>query len=248
MRLSVTLCCQQEFLKAANGASGFDSKTNFKNLEQAINFLGRQSLSQLATSASIADFRFNTKLFTEKEYWLSAYLTGYVSEYIGRRFALHLPKDLCYLAGSFLNIGRCIGAIMLPQEIDRAFESTLTKEKPWSWAEAEYRLTPVELLSEVACSVWGLPAECCEVAARQKSGLLEATKASRANILVVCVFAHQLSHLIREMPFLVDEEIFTACERSLRISSRTSLSKLVEDLRPALQRASADCEALTSAA
>lgn len=234
-------------LRAANGAGGFDSKTSFKNLEQAINFLGRKSLSQLATSASVADFKFNTKLFKEQEYWLSAYLIGYISEYIARKFALHLPSDLCYLAGSFLNIGKCMGAIMVPQEIDRAFESTRTKERPWSWAETEFRLTPIELLGEVACSVWGLPKECSEVATRHTSGVLEAAKASRADILVVCAFAHQLSHLIRETPYLVDDEVLKACERSLRIHTRTSVPKLVQELRPALDRARADCEELTSA-
>jgi HD-like signal output (HDOD) protein len=235
-------------LRAANGAGGFESKTSFKNLEQAINFLGRKSLSKLATSASVANFRFNTRIFNAKEYWLSAYLTGYISEYVARKFALHLPNDLCYLAGSFLNIGKCIGAIMVPQEMDRAFESTRTKLKPWSWAEAEFRLTSIELLAEVACCIWGLPTECREVATQQISGVAEAARASRPNILVVCAFACQMSHLLRNSPYLVEEDILEACEQSLRINVRSSRAKLLDELSPALDRALADCEELTSAA
>ncbi len=234
-------------LRAANAAVGVAAESSFKSIEQALNFLGRDTVSRLTSSASVAQFDFKTKAYTAEVHWFESYLRGYVAERLARSYALQLPADLCYLSGVFMNVGKCIGALVLPDEIDRAYEACQSKEKNWTWAESEFHLNPHEVLGEIASVVWGLPTECAETVSSHHH-VLELKSRSCITVAAVCSFANQVAHLLNGQGYRTDPLVLESCVSAFRLRGKADLDRLVHELEPLLDRAQRDTSSLVNSA
>lgn len=234
-------------LKSANSARGYTEASVVQNLDQAINYLGRKPLGALVSAASLSQFKIRTKVYTAKNYWFESYLCGYISEALSRKFALHLPKDLCYLAGSLVNVGKLMGAIVVPDEVDSIYKKVQTDSVTWAQAEQEFRATDHQLLGEIACVVWGLPKECFEGVSTHHIPLETVRVPSKPNLASICSFANQLMHLVMGQFHRVDHQILKSCEKVFRIPGDKGMLRLADEFKPIVQRALSEVEETAAA-
>jgi HD-like signal output (HDOD) protein len=227
-------------LRAATGARGLSEQAAVRNLDQAINYLGRDPLRRIVAAASVAGFKFKTREFKATDYWREAYVSGYVAEALTRKFALHLPKDVSYLAGSLANVGKCLAAIIAPDETDRISILVRKTQRPWVVVERELGGTEHGLLGEVAAAVWGLPRDCLE-GILSHHGTPDVKKPfPKPDLALICTFANLLTHFLLDQAYRVQADVLAACETRFQIAGERGMKRLVEELAPIVARVDAE--------
>lgn len=231
-------------LKSASASRGISETQPVQSLEQAINYIGRKPLAAIVAGASLSNFKFRTRMYSVRDYWRESYATGYVAEALTRRYALHLARDLAYLSGSLINLGKCVGAILVPDEVDRVFERVKRDGVPWERVEKELGATDHALLGEVGSVFWGLPTECLEPIVEHHVAL-PAKAPQRPDLKSICTFANQLAHLILGQPGRVDSEILASCEKMFKIPGEKGMARLAEEFAPIAERVQSDIEQIS---
>lgn len=129
------------------------------HLEHAVSYLGRSILADLVMAASIQEFQFQTKSFSQDQYWQEAYMTGAIAEYIARNYAPNINKDEAYLAGCLCNVGKVLLAICMPDIADELHHKSNHPQAPQNWCQSEKQLNSIShsILGEVAGALWGFP-------------------------------------------------------------------------------------------
>lgn len=212
-----------KLLKIAD-ASRSPGTQPIKTLHEAIRFLGRKRLAELATPAAIGNFEFKTTKYSRDDFWIESLTTAVVAETLAKKYLPKEDADSAYLAAFFANIGKVAGAILLPEDTDRVFESTILLTNPLTWPKAEQVLaTPDHLiLGEIAAAVWGLPPDILNVIYRHHDviALQERHKKQKYNVIEVVTFANQLTHLIRLESQRVQQDVLQSCRIAFRISDQ----------------------------
>ena len=132
---------------------------NIKTIEHAVVYIGRQTLKMVALMGAIKAYKFHTKLYTNHDYWLEALLTGSIAAQLVEKFAPALSSEEVFLEGALANIGKAIGAIMVPKEVDAVWEYIRKPNTACNWydAEAEVGASKHTVLGDIAAALWGLP-------------------------------------------------------------------------------------------
>jgi len=130
-----------------------------RELDHAISYVGRQTLSDLILTETLQDFDFKTAEFRKDIFWEEAIMTGRIAEYLVHHYAPHLSKDEAYIAGSLCNVGKLVAAICFPESTDNLARLITNPRRPLTWIEAEDQLRTIShvILGEVAAALWGFP-------------------------------------------------------------------------------------------
>lgn len=130
-----------------------------RELDHAIAYIGRRTLSELILTETLQDFDFKTFDFRKDVFWEEAIMTGKIAEYLVQHYAPHLSKDEAYIAGSLCNVGKVVAAICFPDATDNLARLTSNPRRPVNWMEAEDQLRAIShvILGEVAAALWGFP-------------------------------------------------------------------------------------------
>jgi HD-like signal output (HDOD) protein len=200
-------------------AMKFGAGQAIKTLEHAITYIGRQAILDMTMVAGIKGFKFRTKKFGHDFFWESAKLTGSIADFLARKFGLGLEPDEVFLAGSLCNIGKAVGAICLPEEIDRIVEmlSNSQIKIDWSDAERELGIPSHGMLGEIASTIWGLPPYITEAAARHHD-LEFLSKGDVFGITHTAALANQICHWIHLEPEKINDRLLSSLAERLDLN------------------------------
>ena len=145
-------------IKTANTIKA-SSVSEITNLEHAISYVGRKTLSELILAESLQDFDFKTHVFSKEKYWQEAILCGKIAEYIAKNYATNVNKDEAYIAASLCNVGKIVSAICFPEVTDDITRTSDNPRRPKTYTESEDQLRSIShvVLGEVAAALWGFP-------------------------------------------------------------------------------------------
>jgi HD-like signal output (HDOD) protein len=151
-----------EILGLANRlkSARIEDTSKIQSIEHAINYIGRKDVGQYILALSIRSFKINTKVFNAENFWKDSFLRGSVAELLAQK--LNVPDiihDEVFLAATLCNLGKFVGAMIQPEDIDRV-SLQLTKpssENTWSSVELSFPHINHLHLGEIAAAIWGLP-------------------------------------------------------------------------------------------
>lgn len=210
-------------LQTANAKSRQHKIINF---EHAITYLGRNAVSEMTGLAAMRQFNFATNQYNIHDYWRSSLLTGLISEKIRGLFGMDITADQAFLCGSIANLGKMVGAIMLPDSIDKVYQNTnqIDTQMPWITYEKQNGIQSHEVLGEIGVSFWGLPVFLFE-AINHHSYEDDARLSALSNLAV------NLTHWISDEPLRIEESELQRHRDSLGLTDE-KLLKLTTALRP----------------
>ena len=141
-----------------------------------------------------------------------------IAEKVVKDFNVDVSGDLAFIAATLCNVGKLVGCICLPEEIDAIYRATKSLQKLSTWTIAEQQMGACDhrILGEIAASLWGLPDYVLEAIQHHHdtfaSNRWGKTPATLNNVVV---FSSQLSHWIRLEPFRIDKQILNGCSKLL---------------------------------
>ncbi len=148
--ISAFLIASANNLKNRQGAT-------ITNIEHAVVYVGRKTLKELVQLSGLASFETKAALYPAKRFWREAQLAGFATEQVARDFAPEVEGDLAFLAGSLANIGKLLGAIILPAQVDAVVAKQVDPKTVANWRCHEPAATDHTILGEIAAVLWGLP-------------------------------------------------------------------------------------------
>lgn len=225
-------------LTAANAARMPGSQP-IKSLKEAIAYVGRSRLAELSYPAAMVSFEFRTTKYEKARYWSEAFTTGMVAESLAR---LYLPKEsaeMAYFAGIFANVGKVVGSILVPEQIDSVYETTTLLMEPKNWTEAEKgkEVYDHHVLGEIAAAIWGLPHEVMDAIQHHHTPLPSGPVAGSPahEVQHVATFAKQLSHMVRLESHRVDQAVLESCMRTFQFSD-ADVTQLIDGFSAYVER------------
>lgn len=182
---------------------------DIKTIEHAITFVGRNELKDYALAISIKSFSLNTKTFDSDQFWDDAFIRGAVAENLLKDLSVDVEKDEAYLAATLCNVGKLVGAILFPEDIDAIDKTVKDLETMTTWkkAESDYPRCNHSILGEIGASIWGLPEPILRAAryhhkeVKGKGSLLNKNCVEELSAL-----ANIMVHWIRLEPSRIDEQ------------------------------------------
>ena len=205
-----------------------------ESLEHAIVFVGRKALADMASSATLGSFSFATKLYTPEEYWYDGFLCGLITEHVVKKFKITTDPGEAYLAACLCNLGKLVGAMCFPNEIDRIYASVTAPKtaRPWIVAEREMKVISHEHLGEMAAVLWGLPSYVVHTTLEHHAPKRHANKnVTDLQLGEAVSFANQLTHWTKLEPFLMDEKLVDGLKQRFGFDDQ-ALESFVEELKP----------------
>lgn len=190
--------------QSANQTQGNES------LEYAIAFIGRKSLSNLVSAASIKNFGLKTVHFNQELFWQQAFQTAALAELLATQYSQKVEKDKAYLAGSLCNIGKIVSALYYPEKTDQLQLRVNDVETLSSWPAAEKALGVADhcTLGEIGVAFWGLAPFIGDVV-KYHHGPPEGNHEDAELCHIVCL-ANNLMHWLNLEPHRIEEEQLAA--------------------------------------
>ncbi len=226
-----------KLLTMANAASSPGSMA-VSRLDQAIGLLGRTRVATLCQTAALSLFAVHTQEYGKSTHFLEAFTCGLVAERLALSFCPEVSPELAYVGGSFCNIGKLLGAIVMPEMIDRVYvrANRFSDPLPWSAAEDLLGAPKHTILGEIACVLWGLHEDLVPVVAEHHQILTtsEGRPSALSKLVALVALANQLAHRVMLNSHRVDKAVLASCLSWFQISEGT-LEDLVVDLRPAAE-------------
>ncbi len=185
-------------------------RNKIDSLEHAIMFVGKKACSELVMTISLKAFETKTLVFKPTEFWKDSFITSDLAELIAQKWGDNVSRDEVFVSAALCNIGKIVGAIALPQDVDK-IEALVGNPKTmctWPQAEARLKLPNHSLLGELGAALWGLPKYVLEAIASHHAPVLidPGTRPAQKLTLEECVgLANQLSHWIMLRPSRIDQ-------------------------------------------
>lgn len=215
-------------LRVANNQKTRDGQL-IRSLSHAIAFIGLESLRDMVIIAAVSRFELKTKIFSGKNFWDKAFLTGRIAEYFIARFKLDFTPEQGFLAGSTCNIGKIVQAIVDPKTAD-LYASDLENLSilgNWSAAEKRNKGHQHTVLGEIGAAFWGFPEELLEsISLHHESPL--GVRIKDIALWEVAGLANQFSHWISLDTHQIDQTLFQDQLRRFKISEQQLDSIIME--------------------
>lgn len=180
-----------------------------KTIDHAIGYIGRDKLSDFILTVAIKTFTLETTSFTAKEFWEHAFIRGAIAEHLVKDLNLPIEKDQAFLAGALCNVGKIIGAMLLPKEMDEIHSTVNNPSSLSTWKEAEISFPKLNhsILGEIGCALWGLPPYIMESARFHHRPVTKKNSLSgKESFAELCGLANSLTHWINLEPSRIDQE------------------------------------------
>lgn len=136
------------------------------SLKHAAAIIGREALFNIILSASLIEFKSDTVRYPLSEFWKENLTTAVIAQAIFEKYGEgDMGLDMVYLSACFANIGKLVGALCFPNEIDKMYSGTKDRKKMSTWRQTEslYHFPKTSILSEVGAVVWGMPQSVIDV-------------------------------------------------------------------------------------
>jgi HD-like signal output (HDOD) protein len=132
---------------------------DISTIEHAITYVGRAELKDYTLAISIKNFALKTKTFNSDQFWEDAFIRGAIAENLVKDLGLTLEKDQAYLAATLCNVGKIVGAILFPGDIDSINDTINDPSSLSTWKNAETKFPKANhsILGEIGTALWGLP-------------------------------------------------------------------------------------------
>jgi HD-like signal output (HDOD) protein len=199
------------------------------SIEHAIMYIGTKAFSELVMTISLKSFVAGTTLFNADRFWKESFVIADLAEAISTRWgSASVIKDEIYISAALCNIGKIVGAIATPGNIDKV-EAMVNNPKTlctWPQAEALLKFPSHALLGEVGAAIWGLPKYVLEAISSHHgstAGLIsKSVKRPDKKLLLweTVALANQMSHWILLRPSRMDQALLNQICAVSNISSK----------------------------
>ncbi len=220
-----------DILKAANQMKSQRAKP-IESLEHALTYVGRATVSELATLASFKQFHFKSTLFTPEDFWGHSLVNARVAEIVANKFSTALNADQVFLAGSLCNIGKLVYALCNPESVDQVqrIVSDIKTQTDWRNVEKEKNIIDHSILGEIACALWGLP----DFVRNSCIGHHQPpSQESPPTLTDVICLANQITHWVRLEPARIDKNLLGMHQTKLGLN-QYDLEKLIDEIMQSL--------------
>lgn len=209
-----------------------------KSLEHAISYIGRKSIGDLVLAASIRSFELPTKIFDEESFWKHSFMTASIAEIICEKVGEGAEKDKVYLAGSLANIGKIIGAICYPVQMDdvQSYVNKVETMTFWEEAEAKFSMVSHCLLGEIGAAIWGLPKFVLEAARYHHTKIDKKKIANRLSIPAIVGLANLLSHWVNLEPSRIDNALLDYYKEIFSFDDKVLDQLVNQEIIPVLKK------------
>lgn len=220
---------------ASNIKAARSDRSPVESLEHSIVFLGRKYVSDFVLMTSVQTFDFKTRHFKAESFWQRSFLTGAVAEALGAKLDQGALKDELYISGTLCNLGKLVGAMCTPDQID-AIELAMKNPRGVAvWTELEKRLSlhPHTTLGEIAAVLWGLPkyvAHSCANHHMLPDARLPTEVKDRVRPRLIAL-ANQLVHWILLEPERIDPVVLNGAAEFFHLKD-SDLERLSAELMP----------------
>jgi HD-like signal output (HDOD) protein len=192
------------------------SSAPIRTMFQAINVLGRRKLEELVTISSASRFTLGTKQYMPSDYFSSMLMTGLIAQELAAIHGSTSMLDLAFVSGSLCNVGKLLGAICFPKEIDAVFLLTQQLSPSHTWQEAEAKLGSVDhrTLGEIAGALWGASNDvlkCISGHHRPLAPKPEDASTGGFSLVEIVTFANDISKYVLQNSHLAEPEIHASC-------------------------------------
>jgi HD-like signal output (HDOD) protein len=196
------------------------SSAPIKSLSQAINILGRNRLQELITISSAARFRMKTKSYNRTEYLMSSMMTALVAQELASIHGNSELQDLAFVSGSLCNVGKMLGAICFPEEVDAVYKLTQNLDPSYNWRDAEEKVGAVShvALGEIAGALWGVSPEVLQcitlhhtVIEEQNPARFYVGKTTEFTLHEIVTFANEISKHVLQNSHLSERAVLVSC-------------------------------------
>jgi HD-like signal output (HDOD) protein len=199
------------------------------SIEHAIMYIGKKAFSELVMTISLKGFATTTTIFNADRFWKESFIAAELAEAITLKWgSKSIVKDEIYISAALCNVGKIVGALSTPSNIDKV-ETYISNPKTlctWSQAEALLKFPSHALLGEIGGALWGLPKYVLEAISSHHgstTGLM--TKKDRRvddklMFWEVVALANQLSHWILLRPTRMDKALFDQITANAKISAK----------------------------
>ena len=192
-------------------------------IEHAVAYVGIEMLSQLMHMASLKSFKISTRLFTTELFWKEAFTTAHFAAVIAAKCASQIPKDHIYLAGTLCNVGKVVGSLLNPADIDGIFTFVNDPKTLCTWRGAEKRTQKYAhtILGEIGGAIWGFPKYVLEATRFHHDPASSGIKTSvdALSLVETVAIAINLAHWSRLEPSRMDRDLM------LRYSAKVGLTE-----------------------
>lgn len=184
-------------------------------IDHAIVFVGKKTLSELVQMAGLATFRARSTTFPVQRFWREAQLAGFATEQVARSYAPALGADHAYLAGSLANLGKLLGAIIMPETTDAIVAKQTSPRTVGNWLKLEHAERDIDhtVLGEIAATLWGLPdfiRDACASHHDMTKLFRKAPPKEPPTLMDVTAVGVQLAHWVELDAFQVETKILDA--------------------------------------
>ncbi len=182
------------------------------SLEHAIVYVGHKTLSEIVLVAGTKLLKFKTKHYSQEIFWQEAFVSAAIAESLGLRLNWKQNLDELFLAAALANIGKVVGAIAFPGEIDRIWRIVSTSNpegqgRTWLQAETEIHGIGHRILGEIGAVTWGFPLSIIETAMDHHRLPLIGLGAEAPTILEIASFANQAAHRLLGHEWRIEKDV-----------------------------------------
>lgn len=187
-----------------------------RTLLQAINILGRKRLGELVTISSTGRFAFATQSYQPGHYFQDMLMTGLLAQELAVMHGNTAMHDLAFVAGSLCNVGKLLGAICFPEDIDRVHRLTQQPGRCMTWREAEEECGAMGhlVLGEIAGALWGVSPEVLQCIAGHHApptGITHETPQHSYMLGEIVILANELGKYVLRQEYLSEPDIYGFC-------------------------------------
>jgi HD-like signal output (HDOD) protein len=172
-----------------------------------------------------------TKVFSVESFWKESLTTGAIAEKLVQIHRAKIDPEQAYVAGCFANIGKIIGALLLPDITDK-IEAMVTSPKTqctWLEAEKKHSLYDHSVLGEIGACLWGFSEEHRVVARFHHTPYRLRKDHPSFELCEIIALANQLSHWYSLNPHRVDRALIKQISTKVGLSD-TALEGFVNEL------------------
>jgi HD-like signal output (HDOD) protein len=196
-------------------------RLKIEGLEHAIMYVGKKACSELVMTISLKAFHTATKIFNADAFWKEAFVTAELAELIAFKWGAGINRDEVFISAALCNIGKIVGAIAVPQTIDKIETMVNNPSTLCTWPQAEsiLKLPSHTLLGEIGAAMWGLPKYVLEAVASHHDIKVSARDVPKLTLVESVALANQVCHWILLKPSRIDEPLLKKLCEIAKIST-----------------------------